>query len=168
MADLFHAETDTSAAFAGLDGLKGPLAKSLARSMAVAGGTIYRDEAKVLAPVKDGVLRDSIYLAFKDSRSGGDDVTYSISWNAKKAPHGHLQEFGHWRIYATYTGADGSWYTNKNVRLPEPKWVPAHPFLRPAFDTQGARARKAMLERGKERFPELLREAYQPSDEDFV
>ena len=168
MADTFKAKADTSGALAGLDILKGPLATRLARSMAVAGGTVYRDEAKLLAPVDSGLLKSAIYLAFKDSRSNDKDVTYSITWNAKKAPHGHLLEFGHWQIYATYKGRDGQWHTNKSVQLAVPQWVPAHPFLRPAFDTGRERAQQAMLERGKERLPELLREAYQPPDEDFV
>jgi hypothetical protein len=168
MADGFQAKADTTGAIAGIDRLKGPIAKHLARSMAVAGGTVYRDEAKVLVSVKDGVLRDAIYLAYKQGRSTDQDVTYSITWNSRKAPHGHLQEFGHWRVYATYIGNDGTWYTNRNVRLPEPKWVPAHPFLRPAFDSAAGRAHAAMIERARQRLPELLRDAYQPPDEDFV
>lgn len=168
MADAFGAKANLKGALAGLDVLKGPLAKRLARSMAVAGGTVYRDEAKLLAPVASGLLQSAIYLAYKEGRSTDKDVTYSITWNSKKAPHGHLLEFGHWQIYATYKGSDGQWHTNKAVPLAEPRWVPAHPFLRPAFDMGRERAQQAMLDRGKERLPELLREAYQPVDEDFV
>jgi HK97 gp10 family phage protein len=168
MADGFNAKADTTGAFAGLDGLKGPLATKLARSMAVAGGTVYRDEAILLAPKESGLLKSAIYLAFKEARSNDEKVTYSITWNAKKAPHGHLLEFGHWQDFATYKGSDGKWYTNKDVRLAQPKWIPAHPFLRPALNTAKDRAQRAMIERGKERLPELLRDAYQPPDEDFV
>jgi hypothetical protein len=168
MTDGFGAKTDTKSAFAGLDQLTGPIATKLARSMGVASGTVYRDEAKLLAPKDDGLLASSIYLAYKDDRSNDDSVTYSITWNAKKAPHGHLQEFGHWQTHVTYKGSDGKWYTLPNVPLAQPRWVPAHPFLRPAFDTAQARAQQAAIERGRERLPELLRDAYQPPDEDFV
>ena len=39
------------------------------------------------------------------------------------------------------------------------KDVPAYPFLRPAYEASAARAVKAMIERGRERLPELLNEA---------
>src|SRR5574337_746439 len=107
MADGIHAKTDLSSVQAGLAKLAGPLRESLARSMAVAGGKVLRDEAKLLAPVgteeggsiHPGALRNAIYMAFKDSGSTGKDIRYSVSWNAKKAPHGHLVEFGHWQPY---------------------------------------------------------------------
>jgi hypothetical protein len=168
MADGFKASADTASALAGLNSLTGPLATRLARSMAVASGTVYRDEAKLLAPRDEGLLASSIYLAFKDDRSTDEKVTYSITWNAKKAPHGHLLEFGHWQTHAVYKGRDGQWYTNKDTILAQPRWVPAKPFLRPAFDTARERAQQAAIDRGRERLPELLREAYQPPDEDFV
>jgi HK97 gp10 family phage protein len=168
MSDGFGAKADTGSAIAGLDKLTGPLATRLARSMAVASGTVYRDEAKLHAPKDEGVLADSIYLAFKEDRSTEVLVTYSITWNARKAPHGHLLEFGHWQTHATYRGVDGKWYTNKDAILAVPKWVPAKPFLRPAFDTGRERAQRAAVDRGRERLPELLRDAYQPPDEDFV
>src|SRR5574337_933078 len=96
MADGIHAKTDLSSVQAGLAKLAGPLRESLARSMAVAGGKVLRDEAKLLAPVgteeggsiHPGALRNAIYLAFKDSGSTGKNIRYSVSWNAKKAPHG--------------------------------------------------------------------------------
>lgn len=168
MVDGFQAKADTRGVLAGLDQLGGDIAKHLARSMAVAGGIVFRDEAKLLAPEQSGLLKSAIYLAYKDGKSNDGNVTYSVSWNARRAPHGHLLEFGHWQYYATYKGADGQWYSNTNAPLDTPRWVPAHPFLRPALDSAGQRAQQAMLERGKERLPELLRGAYQPPDEDFV
>ena len=168
MSDGFSAKADTSSALAGLNQLTGPLATRLARSMAVASGTEYRDEAKRLVPVAEGLLQSAIYLAYKDDRSNKDNVTYSITWNARKAPHGHLIEFGHWQNYATFKDQKGQWHTNKNIPLAVPVWVPAKPFLRPAFDAARERAKQAAIERGRERLPELLREAYQPPDEDFV
>ncbi|WP_231934974.1 HK97-gp10 family putative phage morphogenesis protein [Bordetella bronchialis] len=154
MADGTKATFDTSGWTAALDKLVGPARESLARSMAVAGGQVLRDEAKTLAPVQSGGLRDAIYLAYQDADSTPAEVRYAVSWNATKAPHGHLLEFGHWQTRAAYQGSDGKWYSG--ALLPNPKWVPAHPFLRPAYEAAKDLARQAMIERGKHRLPELL------------
>lgn len=153
-----------------LDRLQGPLRESLARSMAVAGGKVLRDEAKLLAPVSDGpynpesrgshvggTLKEAIYLAYKDSESSPARVVYSVSWNAKQAWWGKLIEFGHWQYYKVVRLPDGSYATDKTQPLASPKWIAARPFLRPAGDSAAARAQQAMLRRGRERLPELLK-----------
>lgn len=146
---------DTSGWVAGLDKLAGPMREKLARSMGVAGGTVLRDEAKRQAPVEDGTLRDSIYLVYKEGKSTDSQVVYSVSWNARKAPHGHLLEFGHWQPYKVVKLPNGEFFTTKE-RLASPKWTPAQPFLRPALDVAGQRAKQAMVERGRERLTEIL------------
>lgn len=180
MTDGFAAKADMRGVFAGLDKLGGDIATHLARSMGVAGGQVLRDEAKLFAPVESGLLKSAIYLAYKENKSSKEQVTYSVTWNAKKAPHGHLVEFGHWRYNKIING-----YPQKSLKpgltkgngpqdhegpgaLDKPVWMPAHPFLRPAIDSAGPRAVQAMIERGKERLPELLQGAYQPPDEEFV
>ncbi|HUX23223.1 MAG TPA: HK97 gp10 family phage protein [Burkholderiales bacterium] len=166
-ADGIFAKFNDAGVQAALTRLAGPVALSLASSMAVAGGQVLRDEAKLLAPEFDGstallaganvdrppipgLLRDAIYLAHSDTRSHGALQTYSVSWNSRKAPHGHLLEFGHWRINAIIGGVP-----TKN-RLAAPQWVAAHPFLRPALDIAGGFAMSAMITRGKQRLPQLL------------
>lgn len=161
---------DDRAVQATLSKLGATLSTSLARSMGVAGGQVMRDTAKALAPEYDGstglaggsnvdrppppgLLKSAIYLAYKERLSAQDHVTYGISWNSKVAPHGHLLEFGHWRINKIINGVPTT------IPLPFPKWVPAHPFLRPAFDAALIPAKAAMIARGKERLPELLNEA---------
>ena len=168
MADSIQAKTDFSGALAGLERLKGAARESLARSMAVAGGKVLRDEAKLLAPKETGLLESAIYLAYKEKKSSSRQQVYSVTWNAKKAPHGHLIEFGHWRYNKIING-----YPQKSLReglkrgngpqdhtgagaLEHPVWESAHPFLRPALDSAGERAKAAMIERGKQRLPELL------------
>lgn len=158
------ANVDFSEAVKGLEALL-ETRVSLARSMGVAGGQVIRDEVKLRAPVgteeggslRPGSLRDSIYLAYRDGRSTDTRQAYSISWNAKKAPHGHLVEFGHWQTHAVYKDKEGSW--TLGAPLAQPKWVPAKPFVRPGFEASLARAQAAMVERGRERLLELLREA---------
>lgn len=157
---------DTSGWTAALDRLAGPLRVKLARSMGVAGGEVLRDEAQARAPRSpQGAateigprvpLADAIYLAFRDSLSTDKQVQYTVTWNKSKAPHGHLIEFGHWRTHVTYKGSDGNWYSDPKRLLPSPIWVPAYPFMRPAYDAAVGRAVQAMMERGRIRLPELL------------
>ena len=166
MAKGLQATFDTSGWSAGLDRLLGPARVSLARSMAVAGGEVLRDEAKLRAPrssrgaVSEAgpriPLAETIYLAFRDRYSGDKEVQYAVTWNKAKAPHGHLVEFGHWQIYPVIRKPDGSYVTDKRRKLPAPKWLPASPFLRPAYEAASARAHAAMIQRGRQRLPELL------------
>ena len=79
-------------------------------------------------PVKSGLLKSAIYRVYSPERSTGQRKTYRVSWNKKKAPHGHLVEFGTSR-------------------------APARPFLRPAFD----RINEA-IQQGKEAMAEKMSE----------
>jgi hypothetical protein len=105
-------------------------------------------------PQKTGKLADSIYQVYSQDHSGAGRATYHVSWNVRKAPHGHLVEFGHIQRYASYVGKDGNWYTAVRpeargkprpgrrasqaakdayyVTLPAPKQVAAHAFARRA------------------------------------
>ena len=162
---FLSADVDVTDVLKGLDALAGPIAYSLARSMGVAGGKVIRDEAIAQCPVgldkwyghskTPGLLRSSIYLAFRENASTAEKVTYGVTWNSRKAPHGHLAEFGHWQRFEVARDAQGDWYTTSIPRT-EPKFVAAHPFLRPALDAKGAVAIRAMLDRAKVRLPELL------------
>ena len=81
------------------------------RPAAQAGAQIVYDRAKLLVPVSKaahnfygthavygpynpGTLRDSIYQVFSKDNSFTDVSTYHVSWNADKAPYGHMVEFG--------------------------------------------------------------------------
>lgn len=162
---------DFEEAFKRLDGLAAIAKEHLPRSMLVATGKVVRDEAKARAPVESGTLREAIYLAFAEDRSLPQigQFTYSVTWNASKAPHGHLLEFGHWR----YNRPDGKggWMKSLKPGLsrgdgeashdgpgkePVPVWTPAHPFLRPAYDAVINIALQAGLDRGRQRMAEIL------------
>jgi HK97 gp10 family phage protein len=102
-----------------------------------------------------GNLANAIYQAYSSANSGPGYATYHVSWNAKKAPHAILVEFGHMQRYKSYVGKDGNWYTavrqemrgkpkpkrgaSQSVKdayyvpLPAPKQVAAKPFIRPAM-----------------------------------
>lgn len=150
-----EARVDTSDLLAALDKLAGSDRVHLARSLGAGAGEVLRDEAKLQAPKEEGVLENALYLAFREGKSNEVQVVYVISWNAGKAPHGHLQEFGHWQPYLVIRRPDGTYFTDKTKPLAQPKWVPAHPFLRPAM-AAFPRALAAGVARARKRLPELL------------
>jgi hypothetical protein len=170
MADSLKATFDSSEWDVIFAQLAGPVGESLARRMAVSGGVVLRDEAKLRAPLgtaeehsmrpfggskRPGALKAAIYLAYSDA-SKPNEVTYHISWNSKKAPHGHLLEFGYWQKYKVIFSKEKGWFTTKELR-PTPKWIPAWSFLRPAYEAKIKEVRAVMIQRGREELPKLLR-----------
>lgn len=67
-----------------------------------------------------GNFAASIYQAYAKNESGPGHAVYDISWNHRKAPHGHLIEDGFIQKFKVYLGKDGKWYTNKKAPLPAP------------------------------------------------
>ena len=97
---------------------------------------------------KTGNLAASIYQAYSEGNSGPGRAVYHISWNAKKAPHGHLVEFGHLQRYEiTFDPQTKRFTTHKDRPLPTPKHIAAQPFVRPAM----AVAEQA-LDAGRDRY----------------
>ena len=155
--------------------------ESIARTMGVAMGVEVRDEAKFRAPIlqpgnegtdgqRPGVLRDAIYLAYDDRRGilNNNAYRYVVSWNAKKAPHGHLAEFGHWMPYQWAKTEDGLYYTpipNNTGRGTQKGipiegggfWVSAQPFLGPAFDAKLPRLLTIATQAGRAKFAEGMK-----------
>lgn len=149
-----------------------PAKESLARTMLVNAGSEMRDQAKVNTQVYQyrgpynpngssassqaaGTLRDSIYLAYDKDESGGNFYRYNVSWNNDKAWWGRLLEFGYFQKYKVYI-ADGLWWTNKKAPLDEPVWVPAKPFLAPAFDATKPQLLRLMGDAGRNWFADRV------------
>jgi hypothetical protein len=102
----------------------GDRAEAAARPAAQAASQVLYDEVKrnvSVIPHKSGRLDSAIYQVYSQSNSGEGRATYHVSWNVRKAPHGHLVEFGHIARYVTYIGKDGNFYTAKR---PESKGKP--------------------------------------------
>lgn len=175
---------DVSDVLKGLDDLKG-MKESLSRTMAEAMAAAVRDEAKVRAPVlKSGnegydnqqreLLVQAIYEAYDDRYTiltHGLSFRYKVSWNAKKAPHGHLLEFGHLLPYVVTISGSGKWFTPLKNRkskgksvgyswsdlgLPQHAPVAPSPFLGPAFDAKLSSLNSIAVTAGAIRFKELL------------
>lgn len=107
------------------------------RPAAQAGAQVlYEAVQRNVAGIKrhSGNLASSIYQAYSKDHSGRGHATYHVSWNAKKAPHGHLVEYGHLQRYeVTYDPKTRRFTTHKDRPLPAPKQVAARPFVRPAI-----------------------------------
>lgn len=147
----FH--LDLSALESQIDGIEDKT-KAAVRPAAQAGAQVlYNRVLQNVAGigVKSGNLRSSIYQAYSKDNSGEKRATYHISWNTKKAPHGHLLEFGHVQRYAVFLGSDGQWHTDKKRPI-APRIVAARPFVRPARDSI-----PAALEAVKDRFAEEMK-----------
>jgi hypothetical protein len=109
--------------------------KAAMRPAAQAGAQVLVDEVQRNVNrigKKTGNLRRSIYQVYSVRSSGSERAVYHVSWNAQKAPHGHLVEFGHFQRYRVIVDKrTGKWVTLKNRPI-EPRQGGARPFLRPA------------------------------------
>jgi hypothetical protein len=183
MARVVQAVTGIEDIFKGLEAFS-TLREPIARAMGVAMGQTVRDEAIVRAPElkpgdegydnqRRGQLKEALYLAFDGRRSilNAGHLVYQVSWNAKKAPHGHLVEFGHWMAYKWARGEEGKFYTplqgtHKVDGRKRGKGYPidgggfyvnTHPFLGPAFDAKLPRLGDIATEAGKAAFSKVMK-----------
>lgn len=186
MGNVRTAVTGIDEILAGLDKFS-TLREPISRAMGVAMGKTVRDEAIKRAPElqpgqegydnqRRGQLKEAIYLAFDGRRSilNEGHFIYTVSWNARKAPHGHLVEFGHWMAYKWDRGEDGRFYTpiqgtqkvggrTRGVGIPlDGKYtggfyVDTHPFLGPAFDAKLPRLNAIAMAAGSACFSDVMR-----------
>ena len=85
-------------------------AEAAVRPAAQAGAQVFYDRVKAnVAKLgrKTGNLAASIY----QDNSNQQRAQYHISWNERKAPHGHLVEYGHVQRYVFYIDKRGQWKT---------------------------------------------------------
>lgn len=121
---MINFNTDSSSIDAALDALGKKLAGEVIIAGAAAAAKEFYDEARLQVPVDSGLLQSAIYRVLSKDNTDSTKVTYHISWNKRKAPHGHLIEYGTSR-------------------------APAYPFMRPAYHlakvpaAQAAKARMA-------------------------
>lgn len=169
---MISGKLDLKGVFEAFDQLAGSGKESLARRMGAGAGRVIRDEAIQQVPVgkpeaqavaqfggskNPGSLRDAMYLGYNKKASTSSAFTYSVSWNRRLAPHGHLVEFGHWRPYAIVYIPGVGWRTDQKRPLPgQGKWVPARPFLSVAYHMKQQEAFKVALQVGREEFPKIL------------
>ena len=120
-------------------------AEKAARPAAQAGAQVLYERVKANVAAlgrKTGNLDSAIYQAFSANNSGEGKATYHISWNATKAPHGHLVEWGYIKRWQSIM-INGKWVTLKNRPLATPVQVPGKAFVRRAQDAM-PQAQEAM------------------------
>lgn len=133
MADEFISARFTSDIDAMLDKFLTHKKQAMLFSGAAGMASVMYNEVKLnAAPPRmgkiTGKLADSIYQVHSVANTTDDRVVYHVSWNHKKAPHGHLVEFG----------------TSK---------MAARPFVRPAMQRIGEATAEG-VRRMKVRFAE--------------
>ena len=156
---MLRLDFDTSALTAGLDRIAEE-ARQILRAASQAGAEVLYQEVKIRVPVaaearllssktgrmsQPGALKNSIYQVFSQNSSNASRATYNVSWNPLKASHGHLLEYGYDRKHVVIKTKDGRYITTKQ-KLAQPVRMPAHPFLRPAFDAKSMAALQAARE----------------------
>ena len=125
-----------------------------------AGANVTAEEARRLAPVGTDPetklhLRDSIKVAANLNRNqkrkrGGRRADGEI-FVGPTVPHAHLVEFGHMLVKARYSATlhlvkrrrGARWERKQTKRVIG--HVPAHPFMRPAFDSTKDRAAREVF-----------------------
>jgi HK97 gp10 family phage protein len=131
----FSITFDTRALQAAVNDLRDDVAQA-ERPAAQAGAQVLYDEVKRNVGAlgqKTGNLARAIYQAYSKDQSANGQEVYHVSWNARKAPHGHLVEYGYTQRYQVIKDRrTGKWITIKTKRLSTPKQVPPKAFVRRA------------------------------------
>lgn len=167
----FGIDADLSGLVGLLDQLEGNVEEAIRPAAQAATQVLYeRVKLNVQALGKvTGNLERSIYQAYSPEKSkDGQRAEYHVSWNHKKAPHGHLVENGYLQRYRYYQdnqgrvrpmvrpGMDGkkppgrrASQEQKNayyVTLDTPKQVPGAAFTRSAISSLPAAQKAAEAE----------------------
>lgn len=157
----FHMAVDTTAFNALIAGLEEDVQTAVRPAAQAGAQVLYEAAVRNVNAIgrKTGNLAGAIYQAYSPENSGAAKATYRVSWNARKAPHGGLVEFGHIQRYAVHMAPDGRFYTlvranmrgkpkprsgatqaEKDayyvLRAGGPRQIAAKPFMRPVLNRQ--------------------------------
>lgn len=109
-AKSFRINADMAGLDVYIDALGDAVDKAV-RPAAQAAAQVLYDQVKMNVAglgKKTGNLANSIYQKYSPENSqDGKRATYHISWNASKAPHGHLVEYGYLQRYKYYQDDQG-------------------------------------------------------------
>lgn len=150
-------KVDMQAVNALVSGLKADMEDAVRPAAQAAAQVLYDEVKRNVSRIgrKKGNLASAIYQAFSQDNSGNGKATYHVSWNARKAPHAHLVEYGYIQRYQVIVTSTGRFVTLKNRPLSQPRQVAARPFIRPAvakFDEAAKAAEAEILRRFLEKF----------------
>lgn len=155
------------------------LGQNVLRGAVNAGARVIRDEAKTQAPVETGTLKRSIYTKRIREESGTLVQTYFVgvrrgkqyrslttktgkdrSMDAYYAPfveYGHFTRRSGGRLRFTNRGQRNNQQLSDEVQSGQVRWIPAQPFMRPAWDARKDDALKAIADYLMRRIPEEVR-----------
>lgn len=170
-ANSFTARVDTSALDQLIAEMEGDVQEAI-RPAAQAGAQVLYEQVQANVAGMGrvtGNLASSIYQAFSKDNSNESRAEYHVSWNHRKAPHGHLLEYGWLQRYVyrpdgmgpmVRPGMDGTKKPGRHapqsvkdayyVTLPTPKQIPGRAFVRSAqsaFDRAYQAAEAELIKR---------------------
>ena len=139
------------------EGLAEEVSSDVLRSAANAGATVIKAEVIARAPRDKGILADNIYQKHIPEASTETSQTYHVSWRKKsrdgESPYyGAWVEYGHWYVPPK---PDGITWKRHRVAT-KALYVPAHPFLRPAYEAKKSEALAAMQAKLKDNVKAIL------------
>lgn len=145
MNDSFEAQ-GMKALEAALDQLPVNIERNIARGAVRAGGAVFRDEARRLAPVLSGALQKSIRVVARRGSPGRVLVNVVAGRNGKGQPwYARFVEFGTAPHVEKPVLGKALLIGNKTFaqEVQHPGAAPK-PFMRPAFDTKAREAVQAV------------------------
>lgn len=144
MAKLeINGEEDILALF---DSLVDEVADGVLRAAAAAGAAVIEAEVITRAPRDKGVLANNIYRRYIPEEATETSQTFHVSWRKRSRERGQdpfygvWVEYGHWYVPPKPKGT--TWKRHRATH--KAVFVPAHPFLRPAFAAKGQAALEEM------------------------
>lgn len=167
---MISTEYDPTAAFAALDRTSkaaleathaaaragaAVLYEAMRRTATIAKEPHVGKGGKVYAP---GTLRAAVYHAFSKDNSRPGRVQFHISWNKKKAPHGHLVDRGYTRKHKVVKTKTGRYITLKAVPLATPVKVPGVRFVLKAHIAGRDAAIDAAKKAFSDRYVQVMRQ----------
>jgi HK97 gp10 family phage protein len=162
---MFNIETKLSGdMFEGLARLEAAAGESTLRAAGVAGAALIRDEAKMRAPVKSGVLKANIIIKRAEEKSNGaESQTYLVTVRSGKfgnegdAFYWRFVENGHSNVRRKPKGS--TWKSHRAAMKAEfgDSKTAARPFMRPAYEATKDKAIDAMRDKMREKIAEHLK-----------
>ncbi len=121
-----------------------------------AGAKVIADEARAQAPQVSGTLRDSIRVSMRSIRG---KVQATVKAGGGKAWYASLVEFGTAQHYIKPRKRKSLFLAGLAREIVDHPGAKAHPYMRPAMDTQAQPALERVAEYLRTRLPKELKKA---------
>lgn len=160
--------------------LSANVAKNVLRGAVNAGARVVRNQARSNAPVlhaaipshqPPGTLKRSIVASFIRERSNTNQAMYYVTVRQGKkyrgqgkrqtmsqdAYYGAWVELGHY--FVGHRAQNTTWENHRKAQMSRGVYVPAHPFLRPAYEARKQESVEAMKRYLEQRIPDEVAKA---------